>query len=185
MTDIEAKATPKKSAPKAAATEKVVPFEMPKFELPKFEMPKFDMPKMDFGKLPQVEVPAAFREAAEKAVEQAKAGYEKMKTAAEEATDVIEDTYETARAGVVEYNLKTLDALKTNTDAAFAFAKEFASVKTFAEAVELQTAFWRQQFETVTGQAKELQALAGKVATETSQPVKDAVAKTFKDIKAA
>ena len=49
------------------------------FEMPKFEMPKFEMPKM--------EVPAAFREIAEKGVAQAKENYEKMKSAAEEATE--------------------------------------------------------------------------------------------------
>src|SRR4051812_37901026 len=48
------------------------------FELPKFDIPNFEMPKL--------EIPAAFREIAEKSVSQAKEGYEKMKTAAEEAT---------------------------------------------------------------------------------------------------
>ena len=52
------------------------------FEMPKFEMPKFDIPK--------VEMPAAFREFAERGVAQAKDTYEKMKAAAEEATDVLE-----------------------------------------------------------------------------------------------
>src|SRR4051794_3431539 len=50
----------------------------------KFEMPKFDMPKM--------EVPAAFREIAEKSVSTAKENYEKLKVAAEEATNVLEET---------------------------------------------------------------------------------------------
>ncbi|HWS09682.1 MAG TPA: phasin, partial [Xanthobacteraceae bacterium] len=58
------------------------------FEMPKFEMPKFDIPK--------VEMPAAFREFAERGVAQAKDTYEKMKAAAEEATDVLETTYSTA-----------------------------------------------------------------------------------------
>ncbi|MBT9289290.1 phasin [Prosthecodimorpha staleyi] len=180
MTDIESKPTAKKTAPKTASTDKVVPFELPKIEMPKFEMPKFEMPKVDFAKMPQVEVPQALRDVAEKTVAQVKANYEKIKVAAEETTDLIEDTFETARAGAVEYNLKTLDALKANTDAAFAFAKDLAGAKTFAEAIELQTAFVRHQFESVTAQAKDLQSLATKVATETAQPVKDAVSKTFK-----
>ena len=92
-------------------------------------MPKFE--------LPTAEVPAALREMAEKSVEQAKAGYAKMKAAAEEATDLLEDTFETARAGAVEYNTKSLEAVKVNTDAAFGFAKEFFAVKTIAEAIEL------------------------------------------------
>src|SRR5664279_1861213 len=53
-----------------------------------FEMPKFEMSKM--------EVPAAFREVAEKGVAQAKEHYEKMKSAAEDATEMLEETYATA-----------------------------------------------------------------------------------------
>jgi len=73
-----------KSRSKAAA--QPAAFEMPKFELPNFEIPK-------------MEIPAAFREIAEKSVSQAKETYEKMKSAAEEATDVLEDTYAAATKG--------------------------------------------------------------------------------------
>ena len=69
---------------------------MPKFEIPKFDMPKFDMPKFD---MPNVEMPAAFRELAEKGIAQAKDNYEKIKSAAEQATDVLEDTYSKASKG--------------------------------------------------------------------------------------
>jgi hypothetical protein len=68
------------------------------FEMPKFEMPKFEIPK--------VEMPAAFREFAERGVAQCKDTYEKMKAAAEEATDVLETTYSTAAKGASDYGLK-------------------------------------------------------------------------------
>ena len=68
------------------------------FELPKSEFPKFELPKM--------EIPAAFREIAEKSVSQAKETYEKMKSAAEEATDIVEHTYSTATRGASDYGLK-------------------------------------------------------------------------------
>ncbi len=58
-------------------------------------------------------------------------------------------------------------------------------MKTFAEVIELQSAFARQQFELATAQAKEMQDLVQKLATESSQPVKDAFTKFVKDIKAA
>ena len=64
-----------------------------KFEMPKFEIPNFDMPKF--------EVPAAFREAAEKGVAQAKEGWEKMKSATEEATEVLEEELHDRRQGRV------------------------------------------------------------------------------------
>src|SRR5439155_14923141 len=91
-------------------------FEFPKFEMPKFEMPNFEMPKM--------EIPAAFREFAEKSVSQAKETYEKMKGAAEEATDLLEGTYATASKGATDYGLKLIDAARANTNAAFDFASE-------------------------------------------------------------
>jgi phasin len=144
------------------------------FEFPKFEIPNFEMPKM--------EVPAAFREFAEKSVSQAKENYEKMKTAAEEATDVLEGTYATATKGASDYGLKVIEAARLNTNSSFDFATQLMSVKSFSELVELSTAHMRKQFETLTAQSKELATMAQKVATETAEPVKESVTKAFKKV---
>ena len=112
------------------------------FEMPKFEMPKFDMPK--------VEMPAAFREFAERGVAQAKDTYEKMKAAAEEATDVLETTYSTATKGASDYGLKVIEVARINTNAAFDFAGEIMAAKTLSEVVELTSAHARKQFEALT-----------------------------------
>src|SRR5205085_8088073 len=95
---------------------------------PKFEMPKFDLPKM--------EIPPAFREFAEKGVSQAKENYDKLKAAAEEATDVLEETYATATKGSTEYGLKLIDLARLNTNAAFDFFSEIITVKSISEALE-------------------------------------------------
>src|SRR5437763_13577262 len=118
------------------------------FEMPKFELPNFEIPKM--------EIPAAFREMAEKSVSQAKETYEKMRSAAEEATGILEGAYATASKGAADYNLKVIDAARTNTNAALDFAIEFVTVRSLAEAIELSTAHARKQFETVSAQTKEL-----------------------------
>ena len=111
------------TAPKAKTSKPVTgTFEMPKFEMPKFEIPK-------------VEMPAAFREFAERGVAQAKDTYEKMKAAAEEATDVLETTYSTATKGASDYGLKVIEAARTNTNAAFDFAGELMAAKTLSEMV--------------------------------------------------
>jgi phasin len=144
------------------------------FEFPKFGMPNFEMPKM--------EIPAAFREFAEKGVSQAKENYEKMKTAAEEATGLLEGTYATASKGVSEYGFKVIEAARTNTNAAFDFASELMNAKTFSDFVELSTAHTRKQFEVLTAQSKELAALAQKVTTETVEPVKESMNKAFKKV---
>jgi phasin len=144
------------------------------FEFPKFGMPNFEMPKM--------EVPAAFREFAEKGVSQAKEHYEKMKTAAEECTGLMEGTYATATKGASEYSSKVIEVARINTNAAFDFAAELMGAKSFSDFVELSTAHTRKQFETLTAQSKELAALAQKVATETAEPVKESVSKAFKKV---
>ena len=147
-------------------------FEMPKFEMPKFEMPKFDMPKFA---MPNIEMPAAFRELAEKGIAQAKDNYEKIKSAAEQATDVLEDTYATASKGVSGYGLKLIETARTNSNAAFDLYGELLSAKSYSEVVEKTTAYMRTQFDTVTAQAKELAEHAQKVATETAEPIKESI----------
>ena len=144
------------------------------FEMPKFEMPKFDIPK--------VEMPAAFREFAERGVAQAKDTYEKMKAAAEEATDVLETTYSTAAKGASEYGLKVIDTARINTNAAFDYAGELLAAKTLSEVIELSSAHARKQFETLTEQSKELGALAQKVATETAEPIKSGMNKAMSKV---
>jgi phasin len=144
------------------------------FDMPKFELPNFEMPKM--------EIPAAFREIAEKSVSQAKETYEKMKSAAEEATDVLEDTYATATKGVSDYGLKVIESARENTNAAFDFATQLMTVKSLAEVVEVSTAHSRKQFEALTAQSKELAAIAQKVATETAEPVRESFGKAFEKV---
>src|SRR6202012_3936166 len=144
------------------------------FEMPKFEMQKFDIPK--------VEMPAAFREFAERGVAQAKDTYEKMKAAAEEATDVLETTYSTASKGASDYGLKMIEAARVNTNAAFDYASELVTAKTLSEFIELSSAHARKQFETMTAQTKELGALAQKVAPETTEPIKAGMNKAFSKV---
>jgi phasin len=143
-------------------------------DFPKFEMPKFEIPKFD-----SMEVPTAFRDFAEKGIAQAKEGYEKAKAAAEETTDMLEDTFTTATKGVSAYSLKLLEAARANTNASFDLASELLNAKSVAEMVELSTAHARKQFEAMSAQTKELTAFAQKVASDTAEPIKGSVTKVF------
>ena len=134
-----------------------------------------------FG-LQSMEVPTAVRDFAEQSIEKAKDSYAKMKTAAEDATDILEDSYESSRQGVLEINMKALDAAKTSTDSAFAFYKDMLSVKSVAQAIELQSAFAHKQFDTAIAQTKEMQELVTKIATEATQPAKNAFEKSVKGL---
>ncbi len=137
-----------------------------------FEMPKFEMPKM--------EMPAAFRELAEKGIAQAKGNYEKLKSAAEQATDTLEETYNTASSGYSGYGLKLIETARANSNAAFDLYGELLSAKSYSEVVEKTTAYMRAQFDTMTAQAKELTEHAQKVATDTAEPIKESISSLSK-----
>ncbi len=154
-----------KPKPKPAGFEK----EMPRAEIPQFDMPKF-------------EVPAPFRELAERGAGQARDNWERMKAVTEQATDVIEGSYAIASRGMADYGLKVIEAARANTNAAFDLAGELMAVKSVSEAVELSTAHARKQFEAMSVQTRELAAIAQKVATETSEPIKESVASAFKKV---
>jgi phasin len=147
-------------------------FEIPKFDMPKFDMPKFDMPKFE---MPKMEVPAAFRELAEKGLAQAKANYEKVKSAAEQATDTLEDAYTTASSGCSGYGLKLIETARINSNAAFDLYGELLGAKSYSEVVEKTTAYMRTQFDNMTAQAKALAEHAQKVATDTAEPIKESI----------
>jgi phasin len=134
---------------------------------------------------PTFDVPVAFRELAEKSVSQAREAYAKMKSASEDATGLVEETFENAREGAFAIGVKALDAAKTNSDASFALARDMFGAKTMSEVIELQSAFARKQFDAVTAQFKELQELGEKYVTSATKPVTEKVEKTFKELKVA
>jgi phasin len=164
MTDTTVKPKPAKAAAPV----------IPLFEMPKFDISSFDMPKM--------EVPAAFREFAEKGVAQTKDAYEKFKAAAEENTAMLETAYTAASKGSTEYGLKVLEVARANTGAMFDYVEALFGVKSPSEFVELSTKHARDHFETLTGQSKELAGIAQKVATDTAEPIKSGVSRAMKKV---
>jgi phasin len=135
-----------------------------------------------FPTFPGVEAPAAFRDMAEKSLSHAKENYEKMKSAAEQATGVLEDTYASASKGAADYSRKVLELSRANANAAFDFAAELLGAKTLSEVIELTTAHTRKQFEAMAEQGKELATLAQKVATEAAEPIKEGMTKAAKKV---
>lgn len=166
------------AAPKAPRAKTAKAADATVSAFPNFEA--FTMPNM-----PKMEIPAVTREMAEKSIEQAREAYAKLKTAAEDATDLIEDGFETTRRSVLDFNHKAVDAARANTDATFQFVKDMFEVKTLAEAIELQTSFARAQFDAFGAQAKDMQELSTKLAGEMNETFKGAVEKASKDFKAA
>ena len=116
--------------PKPAKAATVIPmFEMPKFG----EMPSFELPKM--------EIPAAFREFAEKGVAQTKDAYEKIKSVAEQ-----------------------------NIANSFEFAQKLVRAKDIQEVMALQQEYLQSQMKAMSAQAKDLGSSATKAAMDAAKP---------------
>lgn len=130
--------------------------------------------------IPGVEVPPAVREIAEKGIASYRENYAKLKDAADQVNSALESSYTTASKGVAQYNTKVIEALQSNVNSAFDYFNSLLTAKTLAEAVELSAGHARKQFETLTVQAKDLSALAQKVAAESSEPLKTSVEKTIR-----
>jgi phasin len=129
--------------------------------------------------------PDSMREASERSLAQAREGYAKLKANAEETTDLMEETMETAREGLLDFQAGALDAAKAHTDATFAFMKELMGAQSMADAVQLQTAFARERFEAMVDYSKDMQTRIGTFAEQTSKPAKVAFEKIAETGRAA
>jgi phasin len=126
-----------------------------------------------------------FRAFAEKGVEQSKEAYAQLKTGSAEAQKALEDSYEATKAVSSDLSLKAIAALRANTEANFSHLESLIGAKSFAEAVELQTAFLRKRLELTAEQAKDFQASASKAAEDLSKPFKGVFEKAFNEFKTA
>ena len=116
----------------------------------------------------------------EKGLAESRTGYAKVKSAADETAVAVEASFATAKTGVLEINAKAFEALRASAEANFDFARSAIAAKSVSDLVALQSEFARKQIERLTGQTKEIGALAQKVANDTVEPIKAQVAKTFK-----
>lgn len=103
-----------------------------------------------------------------------------IKTVGEEATNLLADTYATGSKGASSYGLKVIDSTRANSNAAFNLLGELMTAKSYSEVVELSASYIRNQFSTVTVQAKELAECVQKVATETADPIKEDFTSVFR-----
>ena len=108
-----------------------------------------------------------------------------MQAYAEDAQKGLESTFETARSASSDLSLKSIAAMRANSEAAFSHLEALVGVKSVSEFLELQTAYLRKRVEMTVEQAKDMQALSSKAAEEVGKPIKDAFEKAMKELKVA
>ena len=76
-------------------------------------------------------------------------------------------------------NRKVFDIAQRNINSSFDFAKNLAGAKNFAEAMELQAAYWPKQLGALQAQAEEMRKLSTKVAADATEPIKAQVTSRY------
>jgi phasin len=119
------------------------------------------------------------RALAEAGIAETRAKLSQFKTAADEAASAFETSYATVKNGAIEFNTKAIEAFKATAEANFDFVKSVIGAKTPSEYVTLHSEFARKQMEALQTHTKALGELAQKIATQSVEPIKAQVAKTF------
>ena len=83
-----------------------------------------------------------------------------------------EGSFDAAGQGAVALNRKIIDIAQRNINSSFDLAKKLAGARNLAEAVEMQSAYWRNQLDTLAAQAEEVRTLSTKVAADLAKPIR-------------
>jgi phasin len=122
-------------------------------------------------------VPEGVRVLAEKSVAQTREAYDRSLDAFDASLTTFERSFEAAGQGAAAFNRKIVVIARRNVDASFNLATSLAGAKNLTDIVQLQAAFWRKQFATLTDQAEELRALSTKVTADAAEPIKSHAAR--------
>jgi len=87
-----------------------------------------------------------------------------------------------AGQGTVALNRKAIDIARRNISNGFGLAESLAGAKNVAEAMELQTTYWRNQVGELAAQAGEIRTLSSKVTADVASPIKAQVTRRMRGL---
>jgi phasin len=116
-------------------------------------------------------IPEAMRAFAGTAVAQSREAYERAKTTLDASVEAMERSCDAAGRATAALNRKVIDIARRNVNSGFDLAQSLASARNLAEIVELQGAYWRQQFETLLAQAEEVRTLSARAGADVAEPI--------------
>jgi hypothetical protein len=115
------------------------------------------------------QMPESMRALAEKSVAQTREFYVHSLEAVLESW---ERFVVAAGQGTVALNRKAIDIALRNINTSFGLAESLAGAKNVAEAMELQTTYWRKQVGELAAQAGEMRTLSTKVTADVTAPIR-------------
>ena len=87
------------------------------------------------------------------------------------AVNELEQVLRRSKPGRVALNLKVIDIAERNISTGFDLAMSLAGAKNVAEAVEMQSAYWRKQLGQMQAQAEEVRALLSRLNANVTEPI--------------
>jgi phasin len=117
-------------------------------------------------------IPEGVRALAESTVDQTREAYDRSTDAFEASVATFEKSFDAAGRGAAAFNRKIVDIAQRNLSSGFDLAKSLAGAKTLTDMVEVQAAFWRKQFGTMTAQAEEVRELSTKMTADAAEAIK-------------
>jgi len=117
------------------------------------------------------QVPATLRDLAERNISQTRALYERSKNAVQTVLVNWNRSFGAANQGAIALNLKIIDMTERNISTGFDLAMNLAGAQNVAEAVEVQSAYWRKQLGQLQTQAEEVGALLSRLNANVTEPI--------------
>ena len=119
--------------------------------------------------MPNMEIPDAVRQLAERNVEQARTAYSQMMDVMRKAQDAVAKSSGAMTEAALEVQAKTMRFASENIEASFKLAGELARARDMKDYFEIQARHAQRQMQTYTAQAQELGQLMS-AAAQKAQP---------------
>jgi phasin len=125
------------------------------------------------------QMPEAMRAIAERNITQMRELYERSKDALDAVLQSWERTFGAAGQGAVAFNRKVINITQRNINSGFNLTKSLVGAKNLSEAMEMQAAYWREQFDALGAQAEEVRALSSHVTADMAKPINEQVRRSM------
>ena len=119
------------------------------------------------------QVPTSMRALIERTVAQTRSFYQQSANAFQEVFESWESSLDAAGQGAVALNRKIVDIADRNIRSSYDLATRLLASKNLADALEVQTAYWRKQFDTLGVEAEEVRSLSNQITADAARPVQD------------
>jgi len=117
---------------------------------------------------PQIEIPEAVRELAERNVEQARSAYTQFLDMARQAQQMVQQSHGAVTQTALEIQSKALKFAEQNIDEGFTFASDLARARDLKEYLEIQTRYAQKQMQAYAQQAQDLGRMMAEAAQKAS-----------------